>query len=278
MYKDEAVIVATKHQKEEVIRPVFEESLGCYIHVPTQYDTDQFGTFTGEISRKLLPYETLIQKASKAAHQFGYRYAISSEGSFGPHPSLYFAPGDIEMMAFIDVDSDLIVAEIEVSSNTNYGHFDITPEDDYKSFLEKSKFPSHGLIVRALDDKDAHTEKGIRDLRQLEMAINKAFQCCSIVRIETDMRAMMNPLRMQVIKTLAIKLAKRIQQHCPQCHTPGFGKVSAKGTLACSACSTQTELYQQKMLSCVKCEYKIYKQRDDGLKFADPAYCPSCNP
>ena len=85
-------------------------------------------------------------------------------------------------------------------------------------------------------------------------------------------------MRMQVIKALAIKLAKRIQQHCPQCHTPGFGKISTDGNLACSSCDTQTEFYQRKILSCLKCEYKVYQARDDGLKFADPAHCPYCNP
>ena len=117
MYKNKFVILATKHQKEEVIRPSFEAELGCCIHVPTQYDTDLFGTFTGEIPRKLSPYETLIQKAKEAAQQFRYRYAIASEGSFGPHPYLYFAPGDTELMAFVDLDNDLIVAEIEISTD-----------------------------------------------------------------------------------------------------------------------------------------------------------------
>lgn len=278
MYKNKSVILATKHQKEEAIRPPFEAELGCYIHVPTQYDTDRFGTFTGEIPRKLSAYETLVQKAKEAAQQFDYRYAIASEGSFGPHPHLYFAPGDTELIAFVDLDNDLIIAEIEISTETNYGHVDIITQDGYEDFLEKAKFPSHGLIVRALDDEKKYLAKGIRDSKQLKTAIGKAFQCSNTVRLETDMRAMMNPSRMQVIKALAIKLAKRIQQHCPQCYTPGFGKISTDGNLACGACGTPTQLYQRKILSCLKCEYKVYQTRDDGLEFADPQYCPYCNP
>lgn len=79
MYQGKSVVLATKHQKEEVIRPVFEKGLGCSIHVPMQYNTDQFGTFTNEIPRKLSADETLIQKAKEAAHQFGYHYAIAVE-------------------------------------------------------------------------------------------------------------------------------------------------------------------------------------------------------
>jgi hypothetical protein len=278
VYKDKQVILATKHQKEDVIRPHFERELGCGIQVPTQYDTDQFGTFTGEIPRKLSAYETLIKKATDAAQQFGYRYAIASEGSFGPHPQFYFCPGDTELMAFVDIDNDLIIAELELSTETNYGHIDISVQDDYEDFLTKAKFPSHGLIVHTLDSEKTYLEKGIRGNKQLKTAIQKAFQHSTTVRLVTDMRAMMNPLRMHVIKLLAIKLVKRIQQHFPDCHTPGFGKSSTEGSLACGSCGTPTELYQRKVLSCLKCEYKVYQARDDGLEFADQQRCPYCNP
>ena len=185
MYKGKPVVLATKHQKEDVIRPFFENGLGCSIHVPMHFDTDQFGTFTNEIPRKLSAYETLIQKAKEAAHQFDYRYAI---------------------------------------------------------------------------------------------AIEKAFQYSDTIRLETDMRAMMNPMRMQLIKSLAIKLENRIQQHCPQCDTPGFGKITTDGNLACQDCDTPTTLYQRKVLNCLKCEYKAYQAREDGLVFSDPKNCPYCNP
>ena len=226
MYKNKPVILATKHQKEEAIRPVFESELGCSIYIPAQYDTDQFGTFTGEIPRKLSAYETLIQKAKVAAQQFGYEYAIASEGSFGPHPQLYFAPSDTELMAFVDLKNDLIISEYEISTATNYGHLDITLQDGYGDFLTRVKFPDHALIVRSLDDNNSFLKKGVCEYQQLELAIQNAFKYNHIVRLETDMRAMMNPLRMEVIKVLAIKLVKRIQQECLMCNTPGFGSVS----------------------------------------------------
>lgn len=278
MYRGKPVVLATKHQKEAVIRPVFEKGLGCSIHVPMLYDTDQFGTFTNEIPRKLSAYETLIQKAKEAAYQFGYHYAIASEGCFGSHPDLYVVPGDTELMAFIDLDNDLIIAEMEISTETNYGHKDITTPNEHDDFLKKMKFPSHGLIVRALGSETTWLEKGIRQHEQLKASIEKAFQYSDTVRLETDMRAMMNPLRMQVIKSLAIKLEKRIQQHCPQCHTPGFGKMTTDGNLTCQSCDTPTRLYRRKVLSCLKCEYKTHQERDDGLAFSDSQNCPYCNP
>ncbi|HAU1152332.1 TPA: hypothetical protein JBI12_10360 [Legionella pneumophila] len=277
-YQNQRVLLASKHQKEKAIQPPFEEKLGCTIHVPVDYDTDQFGTFTGEIPRKASAYETLIQKAKAAAQQFGYRYVISSEGSFGPHPQLYFCPADTELMAFVDLDNDLIIAEHELSTETNYGHIDISDQDDYEAFLDKAKFPSHGIIIRTLDNENHFIEKGIRDRDYLKTAIKKAFEFSPRIRLETDMRAMMNPLRMNTINKLAVKLVHRIQQHCPQCHTPGFGKISAEGHLTCVSCGTPTELYHRKVLNCLKCEFKTYQTRDDGLEFADQRYCPYCNP
>ncbi|HAU1192432.1 TPA: DUF6671 family protein [Legionella pneumophila] len=277
-YQNQRVLLASKHQKEKAIQPPFEEKLGCTIHIPVDYDTDQFGTFTGEIPRKASAYETLIQKAKAAAQQFGYRYVISSEGSFGPHPQLYFCPADTELMAFVDLDNDLIIAEHELSTETNYGHIDISDQDDYETFLDKAKFPSHGIIIRTLDSENHFIEKGIRDRDYLKTAIKKAFDFSPRIRLETDMRAMMNPLRMNTINKLAVKLVHRIQQHCPQCHTPGFGKISAEGHLTCVSCGTPTELYHRKVLNCLKCEFKTYQARDDGLEFADQRYCPYCNP
>ncbi|HAT6978532.1 TPA: hypothetical protein F8R96_02305 [Legionella pneumophila] len=277
-YQNQRVLLASKHQKEKAIQPPFEEKLGCTIHIPVDYDTDQFGTFTGEIPRKASAYETLIQKAKAAAQQFGYRYVISSEGSFGPHPQLYFCPADTELMAFVDLDNDLIIAEHELSTETNYGHIDISDQDDYEAFLDKAKFPSHGIIIRTLDSENHFIEKGIRDRDYLKTAIKKAFEFSPHIRLETDMRAMMNPLRMNTINKLAVKLVHRIQQHCPQCHTPGFGKISAEGHLTCVSCGTPTELYHRKVLNCLKCEFKTYQARDDGLEFADQRYCPYCNP
>ncbi|WP_394330454.1 DUF6671 family protein [Spirosoma radiotolerans] len=46
---------------------------------------------------------------------------------------------------------------------------------------------------------------------------------------ETDMRPSYNPTRMGVIGELTTLLAKRLSCLCPACHTPGWGKVSAKG-------------------------------------------------
>lgn len=272
------IVLGTKHRKEEAIQKPFEDAFKATIVVPNDYDTDQLGTFTGEIPRAHSAYDTVIKKAKEAALRYGFDYAIANEGSFGPHPTLLFAPADIELISFIDYKNDITVVESEITTETNYAHKDITITDSYTDFLEKIKFGSHGLVVRSLDNNTI-IAKGITQLDQLNSIIQSTYQKnIKTIRLETDMRAMMNPTRMKVINKLAIKLVQRLQTQCEQCRTPGFGKTSVIGNLLCESCGTKTELYQFKVLSCIKCDCQKLIPREDGLKYADQKYCPDCNP
>ena len=44
-------ILATMHQKEAAISPILKKELGLEMVLPDQFDTDIFGTFTGEVKR-----------------------------------------------------------------------------------------------------------------------------------------------------------------------------------------------------------------------------------
>jgi hypothetical protein len=74
------VVLATKHGKERVIGPPLARSPGLRL-VPTAIDTDQFGTFTGEIERTGTPRETALAKAKFGVEISGLPRAIASEGS-----------------------------------------------------------------------------------------------------------------------------------------------------------------------------------------------------
>ena len=98
--KNKTIAVASKHEKEKVIQPLFDvkfdsDFLSCNI------DTDQLGTFSGEIERILTPYETAIEKCRMAFNVTNADFAISSEGSFGPHPTLFFIPANEELIIFM---------------------------------------------------------------------------------------------------------------------------------------------------------------------------------
>ncbi|CAM2766138.1 DUF6671 family protein [Legionella worsleiensis] len=275
-YKNHCVLLASKHQKEQAIAPPFEKVLSCSLEV-LEFDTDQFGTFTGEIPRVLSPYETCLLKAKSAAEQHGFSCSVASEGSFGPHPLLPFIASAQEIMVFVDREHDWVIAEQLVSQKTNYAMQTINQKTDIEPFLHQVQFPSHGLIVQLQSDKRV-LAKGIKDRDLLFHHLTAGFQHDDELIVTTDMRAMMNPLRMEVIGELANKLALRIACVCTQCSSPGFGFKSTHGALPCACCGSASSFYAQEVWGCITCDHQEYKMRKDQLLEADPAYCNYCNP
>ncbi len=275
-YKDQSVLLASMHEKERVIAPPFLNRLSCTL-VVHEFDTDQFGTFTGEVNRVLNPYDTCHLKAKTAAEQHGYMLSVASEGSFGPHPANPFVPSAHEIMVFIDRKHNWIIAEQIISPKTNYTMMTITKNTDLKPILERVSFPSHALILLANTNKRV-LAKGISDLDRLNKELAIGFKQEKELLLGTDMRAMMNPTRMEVLGDLADKLALRIATFCIQCQSPGFGFKSTKGALPCALCGASTSFYQEEVWGCIRCDYQEYKRRKDGLLKADPTYCNYCNP
>ena len=76
--------------------------LGISRVIELNLDTDQLGTFTGEVERKSDPITTARNKCVVAMELSNCDLAIASEGSFGPHPSISFIPADDEFLLFID--------------------------------------------------------------------------------------------------------------------------------------------------------------------------------
>jgi len=278
-YKGKKVLLASMHQKELVIKPLFEENIGCEIIVAKKFNTDQFGTFSGEISHDLSAYETLKKKAISAAKLYDFDYVISSEGSFGPHPNYPFSCADTEMLLFYDRIRDLYIADYEVSADTNYAELEISSSDfnksDYLKWLGKVKFPSHGIVVKA---GSIVIKKGICNHYDLEQVISSELRSQVNLKLETDMRSMMNPSRMKVIDILAQKLVRRVAATCKKCNTPGFGKPDVSGYLDCKLCFQQTKVPKFKVLKCLKCDYFEQDRIDPNIEFADPTYCDYCNP
>ena len=229
MYKDKSVLIASKHKKEQVIEPVFRENLGCHICVE-DIDTDQFGTFTGEVPRTLSAYETCILKAKHAADKKNYVLSIASEGSFGPHPSNPFIPHAHEIMVFVDLENDWVIAEQLVTPKTNYNMMTIEQDTVLDSFLKSVHFPSHALTLQSGDRANV-LAKGIHSHDTLRASLDVGFKHYNELFIATDMRAMMNPTRMQTLAELAEKLVTRITRSCPGCSIPGFGFKSVSGHL-----------------------------------------------
>ncbi|MDF1828293.1 MAG: hypothetical protein P1U39_08455 [Legionellaceae bacterium] len=275
-YKNQRVLLASKHEKEKAIADVFLNQLECHVCVE-DFDTDQFGTFTGEVERPLTPYETCLLKAKHAGEQFGYHLSVASEGSFGPHPSAPFVPSAHEIMVFIDKRHGWVIAEQLVTQKTNYAMTAIDASTQFDGFLKRVDFPRHALVLQTKSN-NAIIAKGIQTSSHLSDALKQGFQVESDLLLSTDMRAMMNPTRMSVLSELADKLAARIGHLCPQCKTPGFGFKSTKGKLPCTICGLLSALHEKEVWGCIQCEYNEARPRHDGLTRADPGYCDNCNP
>ena len=85
-----------------MIAPILEKELGVNCFVDETFDTDALGTFTGEVERELDPISTAREKCLRAMKINNCDLGIASEGSFGPHPSMFFVNADDEFLIFID--------------------------------------------------------------------------------------------------------------------------------------------------------------------------------
>lgn len=275
-YKNQRVLLASKHKKEQAVSAIFFHKLGCEVYVEA-FDTDQFGTFTGDIPRLQSPYQTCILKAQKAAEIYDYDLSLANEGSFGPHPFIPFIAHAHEIMVFIDRKNNWIIAEQLTTEKTNYKMLTIDKTTALADFLNDVGFPHHALTLQTHLSKEV-IAKGINDSNNLSAALTKGFNQEKELLLATDMRAMVNPTRMQAIRTLADKLANRIASECPQCQTPGFGLKKTTGNLPCHLCAAPTSFYQREILGCIQCNHEVSQPRKDGLTVADAAYCKYCNP
>ena len=278
MFKGRSLLIATKHEKEQIISPIFEKELGVRCFVPDHFDTDIFGTFTGEVERKADPITTARQKCALALELSNADLAIASEGSFGPHPSIFFVNADEEILLFIDKKNNLEIIVKELSTTTNFNASEIRSLRTLKEFANKVGFPSHGLILRQSKEDFKFIFKGITTWIKLVEAYNHLINHSDTVYVETDMRAMYNPTRRKVIEIATNKLIEKIKTTCPVCKTPGFGITGLKEGLPCSACKSPTRSVLSHIYGCQKCNYEDYKVYPYDKTEEDPMYCDQCNP
>jgi hypothetical protein len=269
------VVIATKHQKEQVIGPALQEAFEMLYVVSEKVDTDLLGTFTGEVERLLTPVEAARQKCILALAECDADFAIGSEGSFGPHPTLYFLPADEEILLLLDRKMELEIVVRHASLQTNYASFELGSEKYLSDFLQQVKFPGHGLHVKG---PEAYVAKGIRSEDRLNQAIQEAVNRFGTYTLETDMRAMNNPTRMSVIQELAEKLVEKMKSSCPSCQRPGFSPTDVIRGLVCSCCSLPTKSVKSLIYSCEGCHYTQCVDFPDSKTTEDPMFCDFCNP
>lgn len=278
MFENRKLVIATKHEKEKVLAPIFQNGIGVECFIPENFDTDLMGTFTGEISRTEDAVNTLRKKCLQAMEITNCDLGIASEGSFGPHPSIFFIHADEEYLIFIDKKNKLEIIAKELSFKTNFNGSEIKSESELTEFAHLAKFPSHSLIVRKAKDDFQEIIKGVNSFEKLHSSFQFFFTKFGKAYVETDMRALYNPTRMEIIEIAAQKLLKKILCSCPACYTPGFDIIEVLPGLPCLLCSLPTRSARSHIYACKKCDCRREVFYPFHIMEEDPMYCDYCNP
>lgn len=278
MFQDRTLLIATKHHKEKVIAPIFEKELGVKCFTSDKFDTDTLGTFSGEVARKKNALNTLREKCLFSIEKNDCDLVVASEGSFGAHPLIFFAPANEEMLMLKDIKNDLEIVVKEISTETNFNAAEIKNESELMQFANKVKFPTHGLILKPSENDFSKIIKGIIDEVTLKNSFKEIVNEFGTACVETDMRALYNPTRMELIEKVTLKLIKAIHSKCPICNTPGFIISEAKPGLPCSLCHAPTRSIMSHISKCKKCNYTTEQLYPNKKTTEDPMYCDFCNP
>jgi hypothetical protein len=278
MFEGRKIVIATKHKKEEVIAPILKEQLGLDSFVLEGYDTDVFGTFTGEVERVDGALSALRSKAIAAMERANVDLAIASEGSFGPHPTIFFVPAGEELMLLIDKKNDLEIMAKSISTETNFGSAEVETEEELFAFADRSHFPSHALILSAAYEESPSFVKGITCKDNLLSVFTEIKKKAKTILVQTDMRALFNPTRMRNIAVACHNLMKNVKSCCPGCVTPGYIVSDVLSGLPCSMCGRPTKSTLAHQYVCKKCGYEEKRYYPNLKLEEEPTFCDYCNP
>ena len=277
-FEGRTLVIASMHRKEEVLKPLLEQGLGITVLVAEGLNTDLLGTFSGEVARLADPLTTARKKCELALDLSGCDLALASEGSFGPHPAAFFLPANEEWLLLVDRKNNLEIHARHLSLETNFSGQEFHSIEELEAFASNVGFPTHGLILRKSKEELTGILKGITDPQQLHTAALHLLKSQESGYVETDMRAMFNPSRMQVIQETAQHLLQKLLSYCPSCQLPGFSVTSAEPGLPCSLCGTPSSATLAHLLLCHHCQHQEKVAFPHGKKTEDPQYCQVCNP
>lgn len=272
--------IATMHGKETVIAPLLNEHLGITASPTKRFNTDTFGTFSGEITRPGNQLATARKKAHAAVEETGVDLVIVSEGSFATHPSLPLLPSNLELVLLYDAKHGIEVL------GTYQSHRRIAEQETISNVEEALKtatqwnFPENGMIIRSKGwlGRDS-LKKDIRTEKALVATIKKLLTnpLTRVVLLEKDLRAHRCLERRPLIVEATHNLIYNCEQRCPQCGCPGFVVSESIPGLPCAWCSSPTDAIRMYRYTCQKCHYE--KTREfTSHEAADPGGCAYCNP
>jgi hypothetical protein len=271
-------VVASMHQKAEAMASVLEKELGMRFLGEVNVNTDLLGTFSGEVPRTLEPLDAAREKCRMALSEKDSSVAIATEGSFFPHPSIPFALLHTEHILFYFPQENFEFHVVHHTTQTNFNGKLLHSISEAVDFAKDCLFPSHGIIVKAGAEDVRFVKKDCSTWEELNQAIEKCLELHGQVYLETDMRAMRNPTRMEQIREATKKLATLLAQHCPVCEKPGFGKEKSLPGLECELCHAPTQLEKRRIKVCSFCMHSEPAATSTAEMKASAMYCNFCNP
>ncbi|MDG6109559.1 hypothetical protein Daura_31580 [Dactylosporangium aurantiacum] len=279
-YRGADITFGTRHGKQHQAREPFRRVLGARVHAPADLDTDQFGTFAGEVPRRLTPLDAALAKARLGMAATGHPFGLASEGSYGPLPGVGL-DGHEEILVFVDGVHGWHIIEGQRSLVTPSPRRLVAGLADLAAELPGMRWPEQALIVRPHNDAPAvlpPLAKGITDLDRLRAAIATAVRRSPVglAAVEPDLRAQHNPTRRTVLAALAQRMARRLATACPACASPGYGRTAVEPGLPCAACRLPTDLPRADIHGCAACGRRDVVTRPHVT--ADPGACLHCNP
>ena len=277
IYKDSSVALLTQHGKEKVVTPILASAIGCEVALVTGFDTDQLGTFTRDVPRAGTQIEAAREKARIGMELANLPLGLASEGSFGPDPFTGLFSWNVEMLVWIDDALGIEVVGI-ASGRANFSHLLSANWEQAEAFARAIDFPEHGIVVRPRHEDDSRVRKEIADWESLHEAFfwarGESDNGC--VFLETDVRAHMNPTRMEIIASATRDLADKLGTPCPVCNTPGFQMVERVPGLPCEDCGAATRDTRADIHRCSRCGHQVARERLE--KAAPASHCDWCNP
>ena len=278
-YAGQRIGLATMHEKERAVAPPFRRLLGAEVLPVPQLDTDELGTFSGEVPRPHALIETCALKAELAFRTMDVDCAIASEGSYGPIEAVPLVPSGVEIMAFVDRKRGLRLVETLPTHRTNWRLVRFRAGDpNIPKAVKAVGFPRYGVFVLCSSDMAHPVKTGLDTLEDVVAAMNREASRSEDGQavLIADMRAHRNPTRMRVLRALSFKLAKRLARLCPKCQAPGFGSIGNRRGLPCEGCGGATHWVDFEIDGCSLCGHAEARPRRDGRRTASRLSCGSC--
>lgn len=264
-------VLVTQHDKGKLIAPSLR-SLGIRVVENSNWDTDQLGTFAGEIERKQSPEGCALAKAKQAIALTGLDIGLGSEGSFGGGPMPGIVNWNEEILCYYQPQHERVI--YARASGPFHGEVHTLNSDADLHKLQEASELGQRWVLRIEDE----ILKGLT-FEEVEKALEIASSLGKLtwpLNVEPDLRAMHCPERQAMIRKAADDLARRLQACCPQCNAPNFVVKELEPGLPCEQCSLPTKQPHTEVLSCAECGFS--QSQSVAQTAADPRFCDWCNP